>query len=353
MRPNGPVRWVPRALLAALTVAACETESSRPTTSPAPAPTAAVVRLELTGPDTVHIDQAEQFTVTAVRSDGSTTDVTTQAQWSFASGVLTMSSPGRFTGKANGETSLSVRAAGRSAVRSVIVVPVGTYRVKGTIRDAGVPVSARVRLENGAVGTVDLDASGGQYAVFGVAGQTRITVTKDGYLENSRTESISEHRIIDIDLSLARSRPDVNGTYTFRLTTADGCDTLPDDVRSRTYTASVAQNGPQLTVTLSGPQFATDRGRTLNQFGGFLEAERAIFRFSDMFGYYYFYFYTPDILEFISDSRYFGWDGTATVSVSRDRLAGTLDGIVGTFTGPPFRSALRCRSDHHRFELTR
>jgi hypothetical protein len=353
MYPKRQMRWETRSVLVTLVVVACS-DSSRPTTPPPAVPsTAAVVRLELRGPDTVHIDETEQFTVTAVRSDGSTTDVTSQVSWNFASSLLTMSTPGRLTGKAKGETAMSVATGGRSALKSVIVVPAGTYRLKGVVRDAGVIVGAQVRIENASLGTVELNAAGGEYAVFGVAGETRITVTKDGYLQESRTESIGEHRIIDIDLSLARSRPDITGTYTLRVTASGSCGTLPDDVRSRTFTASIAQNGAQLTVTLSGRDFATDRGRTLNQFRGFLEAERAIFHFSDTFGYYYFYFYTPDVLEFVSDNQYFGWDGTAALSLSQDRVAGTLDGLVMTFTGPPFRPALRCRSNQHRFEFSR
>jgi hypothetical protein len=352
MYPNH-LRLVPRAMLIALMLAACESESSRPTTPPPPAQTSSVVRLELKGPDTVHIDETEQFTVTAVRSDGSTTDVTSQASWNFATPLLTMSTPGRFTGKAKGETNVSVATGGRSALRSVIVVPVGTYRLKGTVRDAGVAVDAHVRIENGSLGTVDLDTAGGQYTVFGVAGETRVTVTKDGYLEDRRTETIGEHRIINIDLSLVRSRADISGMYTLTVTAADSCGTLPAEVRSRTFTASIAQNGAQVTVTLSGREFAADRGRTLNRFNGFIEAERVVFHFSDAFGYYYYYFYTPDILEFVSDNLYYGWDGTATGSISRDRVAGTLNGLVMTFTGPPFRPALRCRSNQHRFELAR
>jgi hypothetical protein len=346
------MRWGTRAVLATLVAVACS-DSSRPTTpSPPVAPTAAVVRLELRGPDTVHLDETEQFTVTAVRSDGSTTDVTSQASWNFALALLTMSTPGRLTGKAKGETNLSVAAGGRSALKSVIVVPAGTYRLKGLVRDAGVTVGAQVRIENASLGTVNLDAAAGQYAVFGVSGETRITVTKNGYLEERRTESIGEHRIIDIDLSLARSRPEITGTYTLRVTASDSCGTLPEDVRSRTFTAFIAQNGPELTVTLSGAEFAAVSGRPLNQFKGFLEAERAVFQFtstSSGIGYYY---YSADILEFLSTNRYFGWEGTAATSVSRDVLAGTLDGTVGTYSGP-FRPALRCQSNQHRFELSR
>ena len=246
---------------------------------------------------------------------------------------------------------MSVAVSGRSATKNVIVVPPGTYRLKGTIRDAGVAIAAQVRIENQALGTRDIDAVDGQYLVYGVAGETRITVSKSGYQEGRRTESIGEHRTIDIDLVLSRSRADVSGTYALTITAADTCSTLPDDVRSRRFTASIAQNGAGLTVTLSGPEFATLNGRTLNQFKGFLEAERAVFRTTGTYNFYYSY-YGPDVLEFLSTNRYFGWEGTATTPVSRDVLAGTLNGTLGTYSGP-FRSTLRCQSAQHRFELSR
>jgi len=162
-----------------------------------------------------------------------------------------------------------------------------------------------------------------------------------------------DHRTVDLDLQLSRSRSDVSGTYTLTITAADSCTTLADDVRSRSYTAAITQSGGELTVTLSGSQFATDHGRTLDQFKGFLEAERAVFRFSSTSDFYYYYFYTPDVLEFLATGRYYGFDGTAVTSLSRDQLAGTLNGTIGTFSGPPFRAALRCRSDNHRFVFSR
>jgi hypothetical protein len=342
-------------LLVVALAAACDTESSRPTvpTGPGPStPSRILNSLRLTGPDTIHLGEPSQFTLTAQYSDGTTADESAQASWrGFNSGVVSMTAPGLFTGRANGETAISAAIGNRTAtMSSIIVVPPGTYRLKGTVRDAGVPVDAHVEITSGAIGEREFDTGPqGTYVIYGVGGDTRIKVTKSGYEEFSRTEAVTDHRVIDVDLRLQRSRADVAGRYTLTIAAAGECSALPDEARTRIYGATIQQAGPELFVKLEGQ--AAISSATNDQFTGLVEAERAVFRFQSSFYYYYWYF--PFVTELIAPGVYYGFDGTATTSISANELSGTLVGNIATYPTSLVRPLASCHSTDHRFVFRR
>lgn len=360
------VKMLSAALVIAATIVACDRKSSRlptaPTTPTAPStpttPAVTITRLELIGPGTVYLGQAVQFTATAHQSDGTTRDVTRDVAWgSFNPSLLAMAAPGQFTGRAKGQTSMRVVApGGRSAtIGEVIIVPEGTFRLSGTVRDSGVLVEAEIRIDDPALGRTDVRASGGRYVVFGVTGDTKVTVTKSGYQEETKRQVLTSHQTIDFDLALARPRTDISGRYTLTISAAPDCRTLPAELVSRSYSAVVAQSGAAITVTLEGTQFFTSGSRTLNRFTGHLEAERAVFRLTPAYDYYYYYFALPDIFEVLGAGSYYGLDGVAEAAIGAGNLSlsGPLSGWIGKVSGPPYRSAGGCRSANHRFVLAR
>lgn len=109
-------------------------------------------RLEIAGPDAVAPGESAQFAATAYQSDGSTRNVTNEAQWRSGNpSVLSISANGLATGRERGEAPITAAFAGRTANKSnVFVLPAGTYRLAGAVRDAGVLVSgARVEVTAG------------------------------------------------------------------------------------------------------------------------------------------------------------------------------------------------------------
>lgn len=339
-------------------IVACETRSSRRPfvpTAPSPGPSGpTLVRLELTGPGTVAIGEASQFTATAHLSDGSTRDVTAESAWQVTGPpILIVNAGGRLTGFGPGETTVTVSYQGlRATLGGVIVVPPGTYRLKGVVRDAGLPIDARVTIDDDVKGRTELNTFNGAYTVYGVAGETEVTVEKPGYLTQTRKQVMASHLVMDFDLQLAGSRPDVTGRYTLEVTAAASCTSLPADLRTRSYGALLEQNGPTVTVTLSGPQFVVDNGRTRNRFTGFVESDRIVFRLASSFDdFYYYYFVMPDVFEILSSNRYYAFEGVAVTTARGGLLEGTLQGAVGQFTGPPYWATSRCVAQAHRFVL--
>ena len=349
----------PTALALALILAACSESSRQPPITPGqPTPGAFTNRLELTGPDTVYVGQAVQFTVTSHLTDGTTKNVTKEVTWrTVNSHVLTMSEAGLFTGKAKGETPISVALGGITATMSdVVVVPEGTFRLKGTVRDAGIPVDATVRIESPPLGRVELPTQHGQFVVYGVAGDTEVKVEKSGYQEERIQRTVATHSEFAIDLRLSGSREVVAGQYRLTVTAGPECGGLPADVQSRSYSARIEQAGPALTVILDGAQFVTSSGQLLNRFTGFLESDRASFNLAPAFddsSWYYYYFYNPDILETLGDGSSYSFDGRVIADVEPNGLAGRIEGNIVLMKGPPYVITSRCRSSAHGFALTK
>ncbi len=344
------------ALALAALLGACDDGPTRPS-QPTGTPTVpvTVTGLEIAGPSTVPPGESAQFTATAHMSDGSTRNVTNEAVWRTGNqSVLTISSTGLATGRERGEASVEVSASGRTAVKNdVIVVPAGTYRLIGTVRDADIPVwGAQVEVTAGT--GQGLAASGAFYRLYGVTGDIEVRVTADGYQEQKKRLQVTSHQTLDFELILSRPRADASGNYTLTVTTASECHAaLPADARIRTYTAVVRQHGPSLTVTLEGSKFFVQGSRTFNSFGGTVEPSRVTFRLSAWDDYYG---YDPDVLEQLTDTTLLAVSGWAETTVSSGRLLGKLSGAIDTLQINPeggFRRIASCRSTGHQFVFSR
>lgn len=353
------------ALAAAGILAACDNGSpARPSNPPSRPPAATITRIEIAGPDTIPPGQTAQFTATAHQSDGSTRDITSQVSWrSNRTSVLTVSASGLATAHDVGESTISADAPPFTGTTVVVVVPAGTYRLAGTVREGGSVISgARVEIRGGAgAALVTTTAAGGRYALFGVAGDTELRVTKDGYREHVQRVAVSDHQILDVELAPSRPRPDLSGPYTLTITTSGACsDALPEEHRSRTYTAVVTQSGPEVQVKLEGADFVVDREGRGNRFTGTLDAqsERVTFFLRFLAEYYYpnFIDLHPDVVERITGSRHLVISGSVTTPVSSTRLAAPLNGSVEIIESANLQRFTRiagCKSSEHEFRLAR
>ena len=101
-----------------------------------------LARLELQAPGEIPPGASVQLTADAVKPDGSVENVSSQAVWTpQTSDILQISPSGLATGKTRGEEFATARYAGLSASARILVLPPGTFRLSGIIKeeDVGVP----------------------------------------------------------------------------------------------------------------------------------------------------------------------------------------------------------------------
>ena len=337
----------------------------------------AVVRVTIGGADSVAPGQTAQLSATAVLSNGSTRIVTDVTWESSNHELMTVSQTGLVKATdARGEGQITVSyqgdlavasVAARSAKQTLLVLPTGTYVLSGSVTDGGMPLTdVEVELTSG-TGAGMAAIANPSFKFYGVAGDTEIRVTKSGYETQVRRVSVTQHQTQGFDLVPSDRREAVAGTYTLRIAAAAACaQQLPENVRSRTYTAAISQSGPLSNAVLSG----ADMGgpwKPANSFGG--SVETGIVRFApsrysgeDRAST----FRPPSIMEVISssqdDTTYFTFFGSVVATPDGDGYSGTLDGSLEVITVPGpgvpwwdslFQRQASCRSAAHQFTLRR
>jgi hypothetical protein len=324
----------------AVLLATCDSSPTGPSERIGPIPVYDV-SIEITGPSSIPPDQTAQFTAIVRRSDGTTRDATNEAQWfSSAQGVLTISPTGMATARLRGETRLNARSGSLGGSKTVFVLPDGTFRLSVTVTDSGFGVSgARVEVTGGpaaglvAVATFGLDRA---YQLYGVSGDTPIRATKDGYQPTDVRVMVTDNQTLNVELTPTR-REDVSGTYTLTITAAAlACrDRLPEEARTRTYTAVLTQDGANVEATLSGAKFVVNASGKGNRFRGRVLPGQLLFELTPYDDYYYsFWGADPDVVEELTNG-YLVLAGIARLSIAPGRLSGRLNGSIGTYPDNP------------------
>jgi hypothetical protein len=334
---------------------ACGDSPAAPTPPPSsviPPSVPIIAEVRLDGPEMVPLGEVVQYKLIALDGSGSYLDVTNQAEWPPAEdNVVSIEAPGRVRGLERGQTSFRATFQQRNAWKFVVVLPRGTHRLTGRVREAdgsAVVADALVEVTQGVGdGLSALTDRWGQYALFGVSGQTHLRVSKSGYRTATDNLVVMDSVTHDLRLALAGSRPNVAGAYTLTLGPAPECgrglgvQRLPDDLGAPTYAATVSQSGAALTVSV-------DAGAALPiQFGGTVEPERVTF-FIDGPSHSE---EEPVFQVPISSSRTLVVIGGVAAPISSTRLAGPFSGSLRVFED--HREIASCTSTAHEFAMSR
>ncbi len=328
---------------------------------PPPPPAETVTRIEMTGPDTIAPDQTVQLSAIATLSDGTTRTLTSEAFWGSSNlNVLSISAGGLLTVKTRGEATIRVTYRTATATRTVFGMPPGTYRLTGLVREATTyPVSnVRVEVLSGAgAGLAVTTTDSGTFRLYGVAGDTRVRVTREDFEPETKSIDINAHGTLNFELKPNRPYTQVAGTY--RVTFAASCENgaLTEELKRRTYTAVVSQEGPRIDVTLQGADFALDPGGRGNRLSGRLEGNLVrVFLADPWSGYYYYYGVGyPSVVERIG-TKYLSLTGILSIAVDGSALGnGTLSGNVVETDAPPAsrRPSATCFGRTHQFSFAR
>ena len=235
------------------------------------------VRLELDLPSQIAPGESRPLVARAIRADGLTRFVTTQATWTQKTGAetasLTLTATGpTATGIRPGRFLVSALLGGLTAEGEVLVLPPGTFRLVGQVSYQGAPIpDATVSVVAGAgEGLTGRSDTAGKYALYGVAGRVHIRASKAGYFDKTEPIDVAAHSSLAFEMMPFGPTENYSGVYTLVIT-ADRCTPgFPEFAKTRVYTARLTQSGAVLAVDLSDANFAfSGSGR----FSGVLEPD--------------------------------------------------------------------------------
>jgi hypothetical protein len=341
-------------------VASCDDNPTRPTPTPnltpgTPAVTVLSIRIE--APTSVAPGSSAPVVVNATKSDGTTADVTSLVKWSTSSTRPLEVADGMVRGKEPGEVQIWAFYLNRSASTSILVLPEGTFKLAGTVTDGGVGLDGVTVAVIGGTGeglSAVTDLSG-SYRLYGVAGSVRLHAKKLGYENQTEALEVTTHRTANIAMSFGGERPRLAGTYEMTVTAASRCSSLTPAARTRSYTADIQQDGPRLSVVVTGADFIVTNGFG-DRFQGTVIGDRVTFEPGIDYYYYYWSYLGQSALVERFPPTALVINGMVSARQTATGLAGQLSGTIGlTRTAtPPFTSlASGCYAGTHDFVMTR
>jgi hypothetical protein len=331
-----------------------------------------VTRTDIVGPDSLVPGGSAQYSVIQYFSDGSSAPAVSVTWSSSQPALLHVNGAGLVTAQAplRGEATLQAEATATGATgrrrvsRDILVLPAGTFRLVGTVTEAdtsNVPVDgARVEaavdeVPSSPVATFATTGPDGRYKLYGVPGDAHLRVRRDGYVTNAENIHLSGHETRNFHLRLERPRLALAGDYTMTVETTDARCGLSTDLRRRTYDAVVDQDGPYLTVKLSGPRFLLSGGQG-DRFSGVVTTTGATFDLRTFRDYYYYRNNPahPDVVEMLSDGTLLVVAGLPALTLSPSGLGGQA-GYLGLthYRGASFPGVVYLNSCPARLTLTR
>ena len=95
----------------------------------------------------------------------------------------------------------------------------------------------------------------GSYALFGVAGETHLRISKDGYFTGAADLIVSENQSFELRLGPLKPHANVSGVYTLRIAAANECGTglgsqmVPEGARAHLHRDRGTDSGTSPRVT--------------------------------------------------------------------------------------------------------
>ncbi len=321
-----------------------------PTAPSAPSgPAVASVSLSLSPlVQTLPPGQTAHLIATASYSDGSAKDVSSQATWTSSQPNVAFVSAGAVTGVALGRTLVRVNFERFSASMTIIIEPNGTFILTGKITaPVGVAVSgATVEVTGGAPNQATTN-SNGFYELFGIVGTVILRVSKTDYFDEMRTVTMSADRSLDVEITPRAAPADVAGTYRATFTASASCASLPAELKTRTYTARLDQEGGRLLVTLNGASFVAMK----NTFPGAAFGNVVTFNIGSD-GFYDYAYYGATVPEVLPSGQILGISGTITATVTPQSISGPVSGRF-TMTLNTGGHVAYCSENDNRLVFTR
>jgi hypothetical protein len=349
-------------LLATLITACDDPVSTHPSTPNDPR----VISLQLGGPSSISPGQSAQFVANVRLTDGTIkSSPSTAVRWrSSNASVLQVNESGFVTaGTTMGDAMITAEVVPTPSIRAtqeVLIIPDGTFRVVGVVRDADPPHPAitGARIEVAGASIVGTTGGDGQYRLYGVPPAAELRAAANGFHPVVQNIQINAHSTFNFNLAASGPRPTLQGPFTLAIDVIAPCTgtpTLPEPLKHRTYEASATTRGSLVDVRLTEPRFVTTFNQG-NAFFGRSDPGRVTFTLGGLFTSYYYYAYYPNISERLQDGTVLVPEGTVITRPADGGVSGTMSGSIVHYasTFPSFSSAVlgRCTSSGIEFKLT-
>lgn len=329
-----------------------------------PSGPATPAQIQLSAPSEIEPGEVVQMRLLLRKGDRAIEDVSDRAQW-FSSNpeVIAVTPTGLATGSQRGESNISVSFEGRSATQRVLVLPKGTFRLGGVIRESNIPVEGVTVtvLSGDSTGLTTVSSANGTYALYGVIGHVRIGLAKSGFLSAEHELDVAGHLQHDFSMAVDGPPRNLSGRYTLTIFASGSCpSSFPQGAARRTYRADVTQENNSLQVMLSDAPFIVHTtwwgGQYGDRFWGYVNQPTSSTVYLYIGTDYYYYYSSPGtygIAERFGDAAVL-IKGTAVGSGTTSRIEGTMSGsiYVGAATTPPFEP-ITAQCSNLRFEMTR
>jgi hypothetical protein len=305
-----------------LSAVACNSDKkSAVPTNPTPvSPT--LTSLAIQGPPpTVGPGQTAQVTAVGRFSDGSERAVTGEATWTSTQPQIATVDAGMITGRALGRTQIRAMYLFRSAFLTLVVEPAGTFILSGNITEPGpVSVAAAMVTALGEPVNQTIANSNGFYELFGVSGTVTLRVSKSNYLDDIRMLTVTQDQKVDVQIKPIAGPTPVAGIYRMTLTISPSCSIVPDDLKTRTFTAAIGQDAARLKIQLGDANFVPDKFSFNGQvFGNTVTLDWGPY---DYYGYYG----GQSVQEILPGGQVLGIWGKMVVPADAQTLSGNLAG---------------------------
>jgi hypothetical protein len=347
---------------------ACGKSPSQPSAAPSqappttPPPAVAVASVRVTGPPRVALGETVRYTATADYSDGSSKDVTETAEWKPSPNQTWL--PIYFTGPAvaqganRGETNVGAYFGGKVGLLHVLVLDAGTFKLTGVVSGSsggGIPDVAVDVVSGTGAGLHSITNGGGEYVLYGVAGEIRLRASAEGFATQVRDLVVTSDAASDAFALTPIDRPtDISGFWTMTLAPSPSCrEGLPEIARGRAYQVEFIQEGIGLKVKTSSPTlqvYNPDENK-----GTILGSHLRFTFFGDTD---YGDWSSTDLIDHLSPTETLGFDGTVNGTVRGSEIGATMNGDLvymnaslpaTTLWGPTWY----CRATDHVVTLRR
>jgi hypothetical protein len=302
------------------------------------------------------VGETSQLTATAGFFSGSSRDVSSETIWHSSNpAVATISARGLLTAVMPGRTLINASFQTKASNREVLMLPSGSFILRGRINEPGnLPISnARFEVVDGPpAGQFTMTNYNGAYELYGLSGDVRVIVTKERYVAQTRSVSMTQDRVLDFEILPVVPPIAISGNYRLTFTASERCaKQLVDEARTRTYRALINQNQASVEVLLSDANFALDPydGSPWNSFQGRIEANSVTF-------------FTPfyvEVVEQLSATTYLAIAGVGTATATLPTMSGGFNGALSLWEAPngyyatERRQVASCYASDHQFTFMR